>query len=264
MESLSIIAGRRFSRWRYLAAGVVLMVVGGVGIVDPAPAPAYAGSTTIDSFVAVNSVTVNRDRSVSVNYTKKRTVPAQANLSVAWYYPVASRDSSAHQVRYVSGKPGKVSVKFTGVPTKVMPVRISFKLSLPGLLEEKQYFRLIAPAAKTYTTTVTSALLAANVIAAQIPGVALMILPQTRVLKVAGWAFEGWSVYSAFRDAFSLGSKGCPAMKVGQIIQRTGTTSLSGGMVNVNLNLKVWANATVKNQGKPPLCNVTFTVARYS
>lgn len=251
--------------WTRLAAGVLAVALAaGVGVSNASAASAAGSAPIIDGYVTVNAVTVNSDRSVSVTYTKKKAVPSQAGLKVAWYLPKATRDSAAHQAKAVSGGKGKVTVKFTGVPQKIMPVRVAFTLNLPQNNEERNFYRLVAPGSHTNTITVNKKLLTANVIASQVPGVALSFIPQTRIIKIVGYAAMGWGIYSAFADAFDLNKKGCPAMKVGQVIQQTSSTSLSGATVKANLNTKIWTNATAKKQGKKPLCNATVTLASYS
>ncbi|QZQ53776.1 hypothetical protein KZI27_00870 (plasmid) [Curtobacterium sp. TC1] len=199
-----------------------------------------------------------------MTYTKKKTVPSQANLAIAWYLPKASRDNTAHQKKYISGGKGKTTVKFTGVPTNIMPVRVAFTLNVPQNYETHNYYRLVAPGSHTNTITVTKKLLAANVIASKVPAVVLSFAPSSRVLKIVGRTALGWGIYSSFADAFDLGKKGCPAMKVGQVIQQTSSTSLSGTTAKANLNTKIWSSATAKKQDKTPLCNVNSTLASYS
>lgn len=247
------------------AAGVVaIALAAGIGVSNASAASAAGTTTLIDSYVTVNAVTVNTDRSISVTYTKKKTVPSQANLKVAWYLPKAARDSTAHQAKYISGGAGKETVKFTGVPAQVMPVRVAFTLNLPQNNEEEDFYRLVAPGSTTNTITVTPQLLAANVIGSKVPALVLSFAPSSRVLKVVGRAALGWGIYTSFTDAFDLGAKGCPAMKVDQVIQQTSSTRLSGDTVKANLNTKIWVNDAAKKAGKAPLCNVDSTLASYN
>lgn len=101
-------------------------------------------------------------------------------------YPRAARTSAVINSWAVYGAAGSGGNKQGAGVAILGPLRITFSLHVPGVNEEKDFYVLNSPGSRTAVTNVDAALVTANVLAQHVPGVALMFLPATKVVRALG------------------------------------------------------------------------------
>jgi hypothetical protein len=270
-------AGTRESRNRIRRRGQSRLAVGALTIalvgalVLPAAQPANAAATpVIDSFLSNISVTSYTDPSfpmhpgVNIQYNRLRTLDKSVGIQVSINYPRAARTSAVINSWAVYGAAGSGGNKQAAGVGILGPLRITFSLHVPGVNEEKDFYVLNSPGSRTYTTNVDAALVKANVLAQHVPGVALMFLPATKVIKVLGTTVEGWTIYSDISNALNGAYSPCPPLAVGQVVVTTTSPTISGDTLIYKANTKVWVNQAARASGGAPFCNISYEMLRYN
>ena len=237
----------------------------------PAAQPANAAATpVIDSYLSNISVSSYSDPSfpthpgVSIQYNRIRSLDKSVGIQVSIHYPRAARTSNVINSWAVYGAAGSGGNKQAAGVSILGPLRVTFSLHLPGMNEEKDFYVLNSPGSRTAVTNVDAALVTANVLAQHVPGVALMFLPATKVVKAFGTTVEGWAIYSDISNALSGAYNSCPPLAVGQVVVTTTAPTISGDTLIYKANTKVWVNQATRASGGAPLCNISYEMLRYN
>lgn len=271
------IAGARLPQHRVKKPGKSRLMTGALtvaligSLTLPATQPASAAATpVIDSYLSKISVTAFQDPNfpthpgVNIQYNRLRTLDKSVGIQVSINYPRAARTSAVINSWAVYGAAGGGGNKQGAGVAILGPLRITFSLHMPGVNEEKDFYVLNSPGSRTAVTNVDAALVTANVLAQHVPGVALMFLPATKVVRVLGTTVEGWTIYSDISNALNGAYSACPPLAVGQVVVTTTSPTISGDTLIYKANTKVWVNQATRASGAAPLCNISYEMLRYN
>jgi len=254
---------KQASTARPIALILVMISMASVQVLAPWGLSAASATTSpvIDSYVQVNSVVVNSDRSITVKYRLKKSVRSQVNLALQWKYPAAARNSASYSRTSITGAAGNRTVRLAATRATPMVVRVQFSIARPN--EQKDILRLVTPGKRTTGKTISRAEATGTAIAFNAPGVVLTYVPQSRVIRAVGAAVLGWTLWQDVRMANGAALRGCPRVVAGNYVQHITWTEQKGEYAVFKLRTRMWAKTVDFKRGARPFCDLTYAVGQY-
>ncbi len=215
---------------------------------SPAAAGTMVGRTEITGVVV--QPTKNR---IKISYKNDIDLPGGARVNVR-VYPEATLRAQLSS--------GSLSIKkgkhVTYVSTKSLIQVLRIRMTVDRLAPV-DFIRLARPSSTTVARVVSRSDAVANAVAPHVAGAILTIVPQTRVVKVAGALILGWTVGSDVKKSLKGSGGTCPKLAAGQYIRTTSSYAQSGKKVKQTIRYQVWHSKKRYTNGKSPACTVVTT-----